>query len=136
VLQTAAPIRPIAAPAIAPAPIGAPIFAPAFKAPEQVALPLPAPEAAMDDELLLTVERQLVLVAPPGAGEMATVDPFAPEAPAAEIVPAHSPSLFERMAMLARGAVQEARDTKDGPPMPMLYRGRDYASQQRIARAA
>jgi cell division protein FtsZ len=135
ILQTAAPIRPIAAPATAPVP--APIFAPAFKAPEQVALPLPAPEAAIsEDELLLTVERQLILVAPPGAGEIAMVDPFAPEAPApAEIVPAHSPSLFERMAMLARGAAQEARDTKDGPPMPALYRGRDYASQ-RIARAA
>jgi cell division protein FtsZ len=138
ILQTAAPVRPIAAPAISTAPVRAPepIFAPAFKVPEQVALPLPAPEAELD-ELLLTVERQLVLVAPPGAGEIAMVDPFAPEAPAAaEIVPVHSPSLFERMAMLARGAVQEARDTKDGPPMPMLYRGRDYASQQRIARAA
>ncbi|HEV7658533.1 MAG TPA: cell division protein FtsZ [Allosphingosinicella sp.] len=137
VLQTAAPVRPIAAPVLSTIPVQAPIFAPVFKAPEQVALPLPAPEAETDDELLLTVERQLVLVAPPGAGEIAMVDPFSLEAPAAaEIVPAHSPSLFERMAMLARGAVQEARDTKDGPPMPMLYRGRDYASQQRIARAA
>jgi cell division protein FtsZ len=135
-LQTAAPVRPIAAPVVSTAPVRAPIFAPAFKAPEQVALPLPAPEAAMDDELLLTVERQLILVAPPGCGEIAIVDPFAPEAPAAaEIAPAHSPSLFERMAMLARGAAQEARDTKDGPSMPALYRGRDYASQ-RIARAA
>jgi cell division protein FtsZ len=137
VLQTAAPVRPIAAPAISTAAVRAPIFAPVFKAPEQVALPLPAPEAAIvDDELLLTVERQLVLVAPPGVGEIAIVDPFAPEAPAAaEIAPAQGPSLFERMAMLARGAAQEARDTRDGPAMPALYRGRDYASQ-RIARAA
>jgi cell division protein FtsZ len=139
ILQTAAPVRPIAAPATSTTPVRAPapVFAPVFKAPEQVALPLPAPETGMDDELLLTVERQLVLVAPPGAGEIAMVDPFSPEAAAApDIVPAHSPSLFERMAMLARGAVQEARDTKDGPPMPALYRGRDYISQQRIARAA
>jgi hypothetical protein len=39
------------------------------------------------------------------------------------------------MAALARGAVKEAREAEDCPPMPHLYRGRDW-SEERTARAA
>jgi len=137
----AQPPEAAAQPAIAAVPIRAPVVAPIFKAPEQVPLPLVARETAIsDNELLLTVERELVLVPPEGAGEMVMVDPFAFDAHiadrrAAEIVPVTPPTLFERMAGLARGFAEEARDTKDGPPMPRLHRGRDF-NPERIARAA
>jgi cell division protein FtsZ len=136
-VQAVQAAAPVAQPETATTAIRAPVFAPAFKMPEQVALPLAPPEAEMDDdELLLTIERKLILVAPLGAGEVPMVDPFALCAsPVPDIVPEHSPTLFERMAMLARGVAQEVRDSKDGPPMPALYRGRDQAPQ-RIARAA
>ncbi len=139
--RDAAEAEPAAQPAFAAVPVRAEVVAPIFKAPEQVPLPLVAREADISDkELLLTVERQLILVPPEGAGEMVMVDPFACEAHiadrrGAEIAPVAPPTLFERMAGLARGFAEEARDTKDGPPMPRLYRGRDFGPS-RIARAA
>jgi cell division protein FtsZ len=61
-------------------------------------------------ELLLTVERVLVLVPPAGAGEIPTIDPFNDEpVPAPRLQrPSASPSLFERIAMAARGAREAA----------------------------
>ena len=99
---------------------------------------LPA-ESMSDDELLLTVERTLVLTPPDNAAEIATIDPFAAEPafssvqfmadavtlPAASNDCERGPSLFERMAMLAKGTAKEFREA-DGPPMPGLYRGRDH----------
>ena len=135
----AAPIAVEAAAAMAPlfGPAPPPGFASAaapivFKAPEQVALPLEEPA---DDELLLTVERELVLEAPEGAGDFATIETFMAETTGAAIIPIRGPSLFERMAMLARGAAKDARTCEDQPPMPHLYRGREW-TDQRIARAA
>jgi len=142
----------------APAPISAPLFGRAppavfapvpaptiFRTPEQVSLPLePAAmigDEMSDDELLLTVERQLVLTPPESLGEMETVEPFetlseiAAEVAALNVIPIRGPSLFERMAMLARGAAKEAREAEDQPPMPHLYRGREWQTQE-IARAA
>jgi len=154
---------PVPAPAIAAAPapirIPAPIRAPATPAPVMqmpvIARPAPvapaepslldmlvAPAACLDavgdepGELLLTMERALTLAPPEGAAEIATVEPFAEveAAASATIAPLRGPSLFERMAMAARGAARQAR-AEDGPPLPQLYRGRDSAPQ-RIARAA
>jgi|GEM_PF-1906992 len=124
-----------AAPLFGPAPppgFASPATPIVFKAPEQVALPLEAPA---EDELMLTIERMLVLEAPADADDFATLDPFAAEVAALNVVPIRGPSLFERMAMLARGAVKDARDAGDHPPMPHLYRGRDFHNQD-IARAA
>jgi cell division protein FtsZ len=141
ILAAPAPIRlPTPVPVLAPA---AP--APMVRAPEQAAFPFAAAAPEPDaDELLLTVERMLTLTAPEGAGEIETLDPFAAEpirpfvaataSPAALPADGRGPSLFERMAMLARGAAKEAREA-DGPPMPHLYRGREYMVQ-RTARAA
>jgi cell division protein FtsZ len=133
----AAPAR-FATTAAVPAPIPAPIAAPALKAPGQAALPL---EGAMsNDELLLTVERRLILVPPEGADEIPSVDPFAFDARAAAarhatVLPVPGPTLFERMAGLARGSALEAADAKEAQPRPRLYRGRDYHPQD-IAHAA
>ena len=111
--------------------------APATRAPEQASLPFAASACTPDgDELLLTVERVLTLVPPAGAAELETIDPFAAEptralgtagAAGAARPLGPGPSLFERMAMLARGVAREAREA-DGPPMPHLYRGRDIRS--------
>jgi cell division protein FtsZ len=130
-IEAAPPIAPLFGPAPPPgfASAAAPIL---FKAPEQVALPL---EDSMEDELLLTVERALVLEAPEGADDFATVETFMAQTPGAAIIPIRGPSLFERMAMLARGAAKDARACEDQPPMPHLYRGREW-TDQRIARAA
>ncbi len=153
----AAPAR-IVAPVAAPAPIRVPARpAPVMEMPvidrrEPAAEPslldmLVAPAACLDavgaderGELLLTIEPALTLAPPANAAENVTLDPFsaieAESAPAAldKIAPLRGPSLFERMAMAARGAARQAR-AEDGPPLPQLYRGRDSVPQ-RIARAA
>ncbi len=136
----------------APPPLFAPVPAPVARAPVQVPLPLEAPAApaaaiAEDDgeELLLTIDRALLLTPPEGAEEIEAVEPFgaeaavdlaAPNVIALAEVRERGPSLFERMAMLARGAAREVREAEDYPPMPHLYRGRDFRSEQQIARAA
>jgi len=133
-----AAVAPLARPLFGPAP--APVFAaiPApilFKTPDLVIVPLAAPAAAQadaatsDHELLLTVERVLTLDPPPGVEECAAPEQLA------DVVPIRGPSLFERMAMLARGGGKDARDAGDHPPLPHLYRGREW-TDQRIARAA
>jgi cell division protein FtsZ len=154
------------APVTAPAAVPAPAFA-AFKAstaPQPVRAPAPSPAIAApvvvlsdlvtmatcleaqafqdeiaEDELLLTVERALVLTPPEGASEFATLDPFAAEcaaqAQSAEIVPIRGPSLFERMALAARGAVRQAQEAEAYPPLPHLYRGREL-DPPALARAA
>jgi len=141
VAAAAVPIKVGTAPIFGPAPpalfapVPAPIF---FNPPEQAALPLEAPVPAEEtaaDELLLTVERMLVLEPPEGMSEVATIDPFAGEAPSAIVIPIRGPSLFERMATLARGTARQVRDAEDHPPLPHLYRGREW-TDQRIARAA
>jgi cell division protein FtsZ len=76
-----------------------------------------------DEELLLTVERVLVLVPPEGAGEIPTIDPFDNEL----VLPARTgPSLFERIAMAARGAREAS--VADVRPVDWM--------EQRIARGA
>jgi cell division protein FtsZ len=84
-----------------------------YAPPVQLGLRLdPARRAPIDDtitdgELLLTVERVLVLVPPDGISELALIDPFADDvempAPARR-----GPSLFERISMAARGAAWQA----------------------------
>ena len=134
------------APLFGPAPpaVFAPVPAPIVKAPVQVPLPLEAPMAAADeeDELVLTIERAILLTPPEEPGEIEAVEPFAAvtAAAGAEVIELaevreRGPSLFERMAMLARGAAKEVREAEDYPPLPHLYRGRDFSDQQ-IARAA
>jgi cell division protein FtsZ len=85
-----------------------------------------ARDAATEDELLLVAERRLVLVPPEGAGELPTIDPFTAE-PAADATspPVRGPSLFERIAMAARGA----REAEAGGAVPGW-------TEQRIARRA
>jgi cell division protein FtsZ len=106
---------------------------------EATELASPPAEWMSDEELLLTVERALVLTPPDNVSDIATIDPFAAEPmlksvqitadsvtpPAPSNDCARGPSLFERMAMLAKGTVKEFRGAK-GPPLPNLYRGRDY----------
>ena len=136
------------APLFGPAPpaLFAPVPAPIARAPVQVSLPLEAPTATADEdeqeELVLTIERALLLT-PPEADEIEAVEPFMAEAAAAgaEVIELaevreRGPSLFERMAMLARGAAKEVREAEDYPPLPHLYRGRDFPAGQEIARAA
>jgi cell division protein FtsZ len=120
---------PAAAPAALPAPVRAPAPAPAPQ-PAPVAIDLvemarlceaQAVEAEAEaEELLLTPDRALVLSPPEDAGEFATVDPFAAE-PAATA--ARGPSLFERMAMAARGAPRAAAPAagENVPAPPRLY---------------
>jgi cell division protein FtsZ len=138
-----APVRAEAAPLARPyfGPVPASVFAPVpaptvFTAPVQAALPLMAPAEPdiTEDELLLTVERALILDPPERAPDFATLDPFAAEVAALNLVPMRGPSLFERMAMVARGAARDVRDAGGHPPMPHLYRGRDL--DQKMARAA
>ena len=155
----AAPAR-IAAPVAAPPPIRVPARpAPVMEMPV-IGKParVPAAEPSLLDMLvapaaclqavgadergeLLLIEPALTLVPPADAAENVTLDPFAAiEAePACAGPPAiaqlRGPSLFERMAMAARGAARQAR-AEDGPPLPQLYRGRDLDHQPRIARAA
>jgi len=91
------------------------------------------------DELLLTPDRTFILTPPEGAGEFATIDPFAaplaPEPRPAAIMPVRGPSLFERMSMAARGAARQAREAEGHPPLPHLYRGREL-EEGRLAHAA
>jgi cell division protein FtsZ len=116
-----------ATPAVAPAP------EPAVIVPVQAALPLAMPrivhetrlEPVDEDELLLTVERFLVLTPPDDAPAPEMVEPFPEEETASQVVPIRGPSLFERMATIARGAARDNREA-DGPPLPQLYRGRDF----------
>jgi len=82
-----------------------------------------------EDELLLTVERALVLTPPEGAGEIETLDPFAASASL------RGASLFERMAMAARGAVRQGNEDDGHPALARLHRGREWPEQS-IARAA
>ena len=93
-----------------------PTLTPVFRPPVQAALPLEAPvrapallaplEEPEEDELLLTMERALILAPPDGAPDIPTLDPFAGDSGrAAE----RGPSLFERMAESARGAVTGQR---------------------------
>jgi cell division protein FtsZ len=138
---------PAAAPlAIVPAPQPIRVPAPAVEIPvladlvEMATCLAVADEDMTEEELLLTVERVAVLAPPEGAAEFATLDPFAVGHAAAEIgpnvvVPLRGPSLFERMATAARGAVRQAREAEDAPPLPHLYRGREWP-EQHIARAA
>jgi len=137
-----APVRIETAPFFGPAPpaLFAPVPAPTiFKMPVQAALPLEAPAPADEigvDELLLTVERVLTLEPPEGMDALETLDPFADEiAAGATVIPIRGPSLFERMATLARGTAKQVRDAEDGVPMPHLYRGRDFTAEP-MARAA
>jgi cell division protein FtsZ len=121
----------------APQPVRAPVPAPAPPAPAlsdlvtiATCLESQAFQDEIDeDELLLTVERELLLTPPEGASEFVTIDPFAAESDAdaqsAEIVPIRGPSLFERMALAARGAVRPGQEADAFPPPPHLYRGRD-----------
>jgi cell division protein FtsZ len=93
----AAPVEPRVA-ALHPA--AAPVFSPT-----QLDLPVTCGPAqsvadAREDELLLTVERRLILVPPPGAGEIPTIDPFGDAGPV--LSPGRGPSLFERVATAAR----------------------------------
>jgi cell division protein FtsZ len=140
----------VRAPLFGPTPpaVFAPVPAPVLRAPEQTALPLDLPMAAAEEEeLLLTVERPLVLTPPESEDRIEAIEPFAAEAEAAPIpettaevielaeIRERGPSLFERMAMLARGAAREVREAEEYPPLPHLYRGRDFADQE-IARAA
>jgi cell division protein FtsZ len=130
---------------IPPAPVSAPVpvaAAPALADLVTMATRLEAKafqEESGEDELLLTEERQLVLTPPEGAHEFATLDPFtaraASPAQRVEIVPIRGPSLFERMAMVARGPATDATASKDYPAMPRLYRGHE-ADGQGFARAA
>jgi cell division protein FtsZ len=88
------------------------------------------------DELLLTVERILTLVPPEGVEEFATLDPFAVEAaPVIQTptMPIRGPSLFERMAMVARGKGRDV--SEDAPPFSDFQRGGEWTNQ-RIARVA
>jgi cell division protein FtsZ len=75
------------------------------------ARPAPVDDEITDEELLLTVERALVLVPPEGMSELALIDPFTDDfempAPARR-----GPSLFERIATAARGAAWEASATE------------------------
>jgi cell division protein FtsZ len=87
------------------------------------------------DELLLTTAQAFILAPPENAAEFATVDPFGAEAPLAEAKPVRGPSLFERMAMAARGAAREVNAAEDRPPLPHLYRSRELNGQS-LARAA
>jgi cell division protein FtsZ len=96
----------------------------------------PVRDEATDEELLLTVERILALVPPEGAGDFATLDPFAVEAATAIQTPAmpiRGPSLFERMAMVARGRGRDVCEI--APPFGDLQRGGEWTNQ-RIARVA
>jgi cell division protein FtsZ len=96
----------------------------------------PVGHEAIDDELLLTVERILTLVPPEGVGEFATLDPFAVEAATAlqtPTMPIRGPSLFERMAMVARGKGRDV--SEDAPPFGDFQRGAEWTNQ-RIARVA
>jgi len=74
-------------------------------------------EEVAEDELLLTPERALVLSPPADAGDFVIVDPFTAEPPA------RGPSLFERMAMAARGAPRAGAPATgaDAPALPRLY---------------
>jgi cell division protein FtsZ len=131
----------------APQPVRAPVPRPATAAPALADLVVMATcleaQAFQDEigenELLLTAERALVLTPPEGISELATLDPFATEpvaqAQSAAVVPIRGPSLFERMAMAARGAVRQAHESNDHPPLPHLYRGRELAGPG-FARAA
>jgi len=123
---------------IAPAPLPQPVRAPAPAAAlpaladlVEMAACLAAEEPA-GDELLLTAERALVLTAPEDAAEIELLEPFAAE----NVTPLRGPSLFERMAMAARGAVRQAKEADaDAPPLPHLRRGLE-AEGPRFARAA
>ncbi|MEA3044706.1 MAG: cell division protein FtsZ [Sphingomonadales bacterium] len=96
----------------------------------------PVGDETPHDELLLTVEGILTLVPPEGVGEFATLDPFAVEAATViqiPTLPIRGPSLFERMAMVARG---KGRDVSgDAPPFGDFQRGGE-CTNQRIARVA
>jgi cell division protein FtsZ len=91
------------------------------------------------DELLLTAERALILSPPEGAADFATLDPFgagsAPGPRLAVAEPVRGPSLFERMAMVARGPGRHAREAEDCPPLTHLHRAR-ATDGPRFARAA
>lgn len=83
-----------------------------------------APEEEISEaELLLTVERVLTLVPPEGVGEFPTVDTFATEVER----PIRGPSLFERIAMVTRGAARDVSVSEVGAG--------DW-TEQRIARRA
>jgi len=126
------------APAPLPAPLPQPVRAPAPAAAipaladlVEMAACLAAEEPA-GDELLLTAERALVLAAPEDAAEIELLEPFAAE----NVTPIRGPSLFERMAMAARGAVRQAKEADgDAPPLPHLRRGLEVEGP-RFARAA
>ena len=127
---------PIASSFRAPAPLPAPaaLAPPERPAADLVELAAAAQAASADeDELLLTAETAFVLAPPESVPDIATVEPFVcsnePQPPV------RGPSLFERMAMAARGVAREARESEHNPPLPHLYRGRDQDSE-RFARAA
>ena len=124
-------------------PIRAPLFGPPpppmFAAPVASVAEQEPPAEPTEAELLLTVERALVLTPPQWIDE-------SPALPAAALSRADNvldlaearergPSLFERMASLARGAAKEVRDAEHQPPMPHLHRGRRDPDQE-FARAA
>ena len=91
------------------------------------------------DELLLTAERVLILSPPEGAADFATLDPFGagsgPGPRLATTEPVRGPSLFERMAMVARGPARHAREAEDCPPLPHISRAHPMEGP-RFARAA
>jgi cell division protein FtsZ len=100
-------------------------------------------DEVQDDELLLTADRTLTLSPPEGAAEFATVDPFsaasADERPPATAAAIRGPSLFERMAMAARGAPHQSKEAGAFPAVPQLRRSSELGREldgPRFARAA
>ena len=131
-------------------PLFAPVPAPVVRAPVQVPLPLEAPAAAAADdgdgtELLLTVDRALLLTPPEergrdrggravrGRGRRRRRAPNVIDWPrSASAAPACSSG------WRCSPAAPPARCARpqDYPPLPHLYRGRDFPAGQEIARAA
>ncbi len=99
--------------------------------------PAPASTGADAGELLLTAPARLVLTPPDDAAELTLVDPFSvtavAEDRAAAIAALRSPSLFERMATVARAKIRsgDAGAAASFPPkLPQSH------SEPRFARAA
>ena len=126
------------------APVAIPVAEPAraFAALKASTRPqhVPVPAAvAEQEELLLTVERILVLTPPEDAADPATLDPFSSEsgmqAQSAAVAATRGPSLFERMALAARGGARRSDEARDYAPLPHLYRDRELNGPA-FARAA
>jgi cell division protein FtsZ len=99
----------VAAPA-APAPVPQPAIIltppPALTAPAPAPVPAPLPGPVVDEELLLAGDNVVLLMPRIDAADSDPSDGFSPS---------HSPSLFERMASAARGAVGGRKRTGFAP---------------------